>query len=682
MSIPKAQKGYISLLIGLLDPLEPRRLLAAAAPGLLDPLLVPKYVNALPNALSPGFIYQPVSGNHYAVGAYPITQNLGLGLDPATHQPLLTKLFGYGTSATTATYPGRTFVARTDVPITVTWSNGLWNPDLPGSPLMLDQHFVRTFDGQGNNVAAVDYSLFDPDHVPMMGIPIVPHLHGGHNESASDGLPGQWFTPPVDANGDPIEVGPDYVKRIFTYDNDNAASTLWYHDHAMGVTRLGAYAGMAGFYLVRDQYDTGGADNAWGLPYGNYEIPIAVQDKMFTDSGELFYPTAVAARPETREELDPSILPEMFGDTIVVNGKAWPFLNVEPRKYRFHLLNGSDSRFYNFYVPHPELPGRNVPIIQIGTEQGILNTPATLSTLRLAPGQRADVIIDFRGLEGTTLILRNNAKTPFPRGSAADPQTTGQIMQFRVGMSVTQPDNPIPGTLRGGANQPPTIAPLTPTIDPVTGQGKTRQLALFEVEDEFDRVTPMLGTVADGPRAFMSPVTEKPHLNDTEIWEIYNTTADAHPIHVHLVAFQLMSRQKFGFQIDEQTNGIVPGSLRLHGQPSGPAANEAGWLDTVQINPGDVARIIAKFDRPGQYVWHCHILSHEEHDMMRPFEVIAGTSSRSGFFRDGRQDAFGSSPLFAGNLRMSELVLGTTANLQPGEAFSKEILTWLPPLTA
>ncbi|HWP41448.1 MAG TPA: multicopper oxidase domain-containing protein, partial [Tepidisphaeraceae bacterium] len=444
----------------------------------------------------------------------------------------------------------------------------------------------------------------------------------------SDGLPGQWYTPPLDTHGNPREVGPDYVKRTFTYDNDQPAATLWYHDHSMGITRLHAYAGLAGFYLIRDAYDTGDANNAWGLPWGKYELPIAIQDKLFTASGELFYPTMRAVNPDTGDSIDPSTMPEMFGDTILVNGKAWPYYDVEPRKYRLRLLNASDSRFYNLSLA----TGDGVlPIIQIGSEQGMLNAPVSLSSLVIAPGQRADVIVDFAAAAGQSVIMRNTAKTPFPKGAAPDPRTTGQIMQFRIGTTVSLPDNPLPATLRGLPGQPPLITPLSPSTDPLTGAARIRKLGLFEVEDDYLRITPMLGTVGgpdDGTIGFMEPVTETPLLNDTEIWEIYNTTPDAHPIHLHLVRFQVLSRQKFSFSLDPISGGVVPGSIRLAGRPRAPYINE-GWQDTVQMMPGEVTRIIAKFDKPGAYVWHCHILAHEEHDMMRPFEVIEPQTSRA-----------------------------------------------------
>jgi spore coat protein A len=295
-----------------------------------------------------------------------------------------------------------------------------------------------------------------------------------------------------------------------------------------------------------------------------------------------------------------SILPEFMGDHILVNGEAWPFHEVEPRKYRFRLLNGSDSRVYSLSL------SSGTTITQIGGDQGYLPAPVSLTKLTIAPGERADVIIDFAGLDGQTVIVTNNAKIPFPNGGAADPKTVGQIMAFRVGSSVSEPDAPIPTTLN--------------TIVTPAQTGPTRKLALFEMEDEYGRLLPQLGTVQEGAMMFHDPSTENIKLGDTEVWEVYNNTGDTHPIHLHLVKFRVLSRQKFSAEINEETGAMT--NVTLIGAPRGPAANEAGWKDTVQMNPNEVTRIIATFDKPGEYVWHCHILSHEEHDMMRPLTVL------------------------------------------------------------
>jgi len=586
-----------------LEALEDRRVPTV----LLDPLSQPKFVNALPNPLAPGFIFQPTvaGGTHYEINISQFQQSLGL-VDPSTGAPLITTVWGYGNDAQPATYTGRTFVAQRDHQITVDWINRL--VDSSGNPLPhllpvdTSLHWANPL-GQGQSGG------------PYTGpVPVVTHLHGGHNRSHSDGLPDAWFTP--DSN-DP-DSAPDYTGRLFnpnyTYDNDQQAATLWYHDHALGITRLNVYAGLAGFYILRDTFDTGALDNPLNLPAAPYEIPIVIQDRMFelrNGRAELFYPS----EPEDDDEPNPNHLPEFFGDVILANGQAWPVLDIEPRAYRLRLLNGSDSRFYNLSLP-------GLPIYQIGTDSGLLAAPVRLNQLTLGPGERADVIIDFSRLAvgGKPIILRNTAKSPFPGGEAVDPQTAGQIIAFRV----SQPLN----TAIPNEHVPTTLRPIIPLIQ----TGTTRGLLLFEGTDRFGRLETMQGLVdpsrpaLDGSLAWDDNITENPQLNDVEVWEIYNSTADAHPIHLHLVSFQILSRQGFSATVspkamaDDATGGVLS-NVQLRGQAKSPAANEAGWKDTVVMYPGEVTRIIAKFDRTGEYVWHCHILSHEDHEMMRPYYV-------------------------------------------------------------
>jgi len=554
-------------------------------PLLLDPISQPKFVNPVPNPLDPGFQFQPVGthdGNPYfEVGAFQTQQDLGI-VD-SDGNPLLTTVWGYGTDQQHATYPGHTFVVHEDQPIDVRWTNDLVDQD--GNPLP--------------HLLPVDTSLHwaDPAGWPESGVPLVTHVHGGHTESASDGLPEAWFTPGFE------QKGPDWKKEIYHYDNDQGAGTIWYHDHALGITRLNVYAGLAGFYLMRDDTDTGLANNPLGLPVYPYESLLAIQDRSFTADGQLFY----NAEPEDADDPTPSVEPESFGDFMLVNGKAWPYMNVEPRKYRFHLLDGSDSRFLTMWIS-PEAGGQGPTIYEIGTDDGLLYKPVPLSQLTLGPGERADVIVDFSSFAGRTLILRNNAKTPFPRGDSVDPRTTGQIMAFRVGAGPVSDPSVIPATLRS--------APITPP-GPVSA---TRQLLLFEGTDEFGRLETHLGTVTDGALDWDDPVTETPEAGATEVWEGYNATADTHPIHLHLVTFLVQNRQRFHAVVgpDGKLSDIA-----LLGQPRPAAPNEAGWKDTVQMPPGEVTRIIMTFTRPGLYVWHCHILSHEDHEMMRPLLVLS-----------------------------------------------------------
>lgn len=547
---------------------------------LLDPYRQPKFVNPLPNPLAPEFIWQPTfsGGSHYEIGIFQFEQNLGL--KDALGNALMTTVWGYGyaNDPSSATYPGRTFLidkgANPTKTITVHWMNKLL--DQNGNPL---PHLLPID-------TSVHWALKHYDDWEELGVPVVTHLHGGHTEYLSDGLPDAWFTPNAAVTG-------RLYNPIYTYENDQEAATLWYHDHALGITRLNVYAGLAGFYLIRDS-----SESALNLPAYPYEVPLVIQDRMFTADGQLYYPS----RPELPGAPDPSVLPEFFGNVILVNGKAWPYIQVEPRRYRFRILNGSDSRFYTLYLSTGQR------FVQIGTDLGLLDTPVELDQLTLGPGERGDVIVDFRGYEGLQVVLRNRARTPFPNGTPPDPKTVGQIMAFKVGTTVTVPDHPVPMVLR-----PTPIVQLQPTAP-------SRQLLLFEGTDGYGRILALLGTAAEGAKMWDDAITETPRLNDIEVWEIFNTTPDAHPIHLHLVAFQIVNRQKFTATQDPVTGALT--NIRYVGKPRPPAVNERGWKDTAPMYPGEVTRVIAKFDRLGEYVWHCHILSHEDHEMMRPYLVI------------------------------------------------------------
>ena len=555
-------------------------MVTAAAQNILDPKTQPQFVNPLP---IPSVI-DARSGGTFTVSVTQFEQNLGL-VDPITQQPLLTRVWGYNNS-----YPGPTILARKNVGVDILWQNNLVSN---GTPL---PHLLPVD-------PTLDWALEGRTDWRTLGVPLVTHLHGGHTESASDGLPDAWYTPGF------ALTGTGFVKNTLHYSNDQEAGTLWYHDHALGITRLNVYAGLAGFYLLTDDNEAQlQADHH--LPAAPYDIGLAIQDRMFTTDGQLYYPTEI----EVPEPLENSILPEFFGSIILVNGKAWPVLEVEPRQYRFRILNGSDSRFYNLSFPG------NLNFVQIGTDNGLLPAPVSLQKLLLGTGERRDVIIDFSDpkLFGKTIVLENNAKTPFPRGSSVNQQTTGRIMAFKI----TKPLNPdyplttLPATLR------PAITSLQTTLP-------ARKLILFEGSDEFERLEVQLGTAEGGISDFHAPVTENIVQGSTEIWEIYNETPDAHPIHLHMVHMQLVNRQKFSATQDLQTGKLT--DIRFQGPPKEPEADEAGWKDTYIMYPGEVTRVIATFDLPGLYAWHCHILSHEDHEMMRPYFVqpatIAGKKS-------------------------------------------------------
>ena len=584
----------LSLLLGFLFILQ-----SISAQILLDPVSHPKFVNELPFPA----VIKTVEGGQYKIYIKQTKHDAGLFDVNGNAMGEITDVWGYGQEGEPVTYPGPTIEARSYNTIKVEWIN-----ELPEEHLFtIDKtiHWAGTDYEEDNGEANGAEVVFDN------GIPTVTHLHGGHTEAVSDGHPEAWYTP-----GPNPKTGSNYNGNVFTYENSQAPATLWYHDHTIGITRLNVYAGLAGFYLLRDDHEDGPEgepEKGLKLPNGDYEIPLVIQDRVFDAYGQLVYPTEDFPIPNTMDlegtDLEGqsiiynSILPEMFGDYILVNGKVWPYLNVEPRKYRLRLLNGSDSRFYELKIP-------GVNFFQIGSDGGLLQAPLKRNTITIGPGERIDVIVDFSAPElwGQTLVMKNTARSPYPFGATVDPQTAGKIMAFKVVNQLTGSDGSvIPEALN--SNLFPGMG--TPNDPP-------RQLVLFEQLDDYGRLLPSLGTAEDGALSFMYPPTEKPDYQSTEIWEIYNTTPDAHPIHLHLVHFQVLSTQKFNTKLFEEGN---PASIQLIGRPKPPAAENAGRKDTFIVYPGEVARVQAYFDKKGEYVWHCHILSHEDHDMMRPFYV-------------------------------------------------------------
>ena len=573
---------------------------------LLSPAAVPKFVNPLPlvRPMPGDGVIDARAGGVHDVSITQFEQDLGLGLTDGLGNPVLTKVWGYN-----GQYPGPTFLARKDVPVQVYWRNHLTsNADGTGSylphllPVDTSIHWALR-----DIVREEDVENWESE----LGVPVVTHLHGGHTESASDGLPEAWYTP----NGD--IRGPHFVKGSnipYYYHNDQEAATLWYHDHTLGITRLNVYAGLAGFYLLTDENEQRlKARNI--LPADEYDISLAIQDRMFTTDGQLYYPSEPDGETHGMEMHDvpePSILPEFFGDIILVNGKAWPKLEVEPRQYRFRLLNGSDSRFYNLTF------SEEVRVWQVGSDNGLLFVPVQQREILIAPGERKDIVIDFSGpsLWGKQIIMTNDANIPFPDGDDVG-EGASQIMAFEVTkpLNTDIPLTKVRGLLARGLHPEPTTVNLRAF--------KVRKLILFEGEDEYGRLKPMLGTFEHGALNFHDPITENPALNAVEVWEIYNLTPDAHPIHLHLVSFRVINSQRFVpvYQSPEdEAIGKLSG-VNFTGPAMRPERGQQGKKDTYPVAPGEVTRLIAHFDRPGRYAWHCHILSHEDHEMMRPYYV-------------------------------------------------------------
>jgi FtsP/CotA-like multicopper oxidase with cupredoxin domain len=676
----------------------------------------PKFVNAVPNALDPGFIYDTGDGA-IRVGVGQATQQTGL-VGPDGSTPVPTRVWGYGQVTGNPrnpkvpglgyTWPGRTFQVRSDEPLEVRWENRLIdNLGNPLPPIITGKDNTTLGFGDYTGRSVVDTSLhwayslhgYTQYSIATDGVPIVPHVHGGHTDFQFDGNPEFFFSPNWAVRG------PQWVEKTYMYDNSQPAGTVWYHDHALGITRLNVYAGMAGFYIIRDNDDTGLPGNALGLPAFPYEAAFAIQDKMFKDNGELFYPAfpgdpfyedfitgeGAILPPDVFPGGGPTGLAEFFGDHMVVNGKIWPKMDVEPRNYRLRFLNGCDSRFLaaQFYeVPLDATDFTSatgpLPFTVIGSDQGLASSPTTLDTLLMETGSRYDVIFNFDSHADRRIIMRNiGGDDPFG-GGLLFPHANGEprpfpemdrIMAFDV---VKQFYNAVSDVTPNTGYATP-IVPATPT--------RLRKVALFEGTDEFGRLQPLLGTAEpatdfagnpvnwpntpeyvnaglvgqmEGAIAWHSPTTENPALNGTEEWEIWNVTGDAHPVHLHLVHFEILGRKEIVWDSatnDEdrvldpagvttpapvgdgtylvtqpvvQHNGLLGNGFRIVNLTYGPVVPQPAEYvenapkDMVTALPGQITRIKATFDKPGRYVWHCHILSHEDHEMMRVMHVGEG----------------------------------------------------------
>jgi spore coat protein A len=383
----------------------------------------------------------------------------------------------------------------------------------------------------------------------------VVHLHGGKAPPDSDGYPEDWIVPGKSA--------------LYHYPNQQDPAMLWYHDHAMGINRLNIFAGLMGVYIVRDD-----AEDALQLPNGKYEIPLVISDRFFTPQGQLFYPVS--------DKTNAPWVPEVFGDAILVNGKIFPYLDVAPRKYRLRVLNGSNARFYHLSFAN------GASFSQIGTDQGLLPAPVSLKALMIAPGERVDLVVDFSGHRGEEIILNSDAFV---------------VMQFRVSSDKVNDLSALPAALR----------PV-----PKTPESQAVQTRLLSLDQYVNRVAEPVLMLLNGTY-WHQPITETPVLNSTEIWTLINPTDDSHPIHLHLVRFQILDRRRF-----ETSTYMSKRELKFTGEPVPPDPSEAGWKDTVRAEPGMATRIIVHFEGyAGRYVWHCHILEHEDNEMMRPYQVVA-----------------------------------------------------------
>ncbi len=427
--------------------------------------------------------------------------------------------------------PGPTFETMRGEPLLVEWVNAL-----PTA------HFLP-----------IDHNIHGAES-DKPAVRTVTHVHGARVSSDNDGWPEDWYVP-----GHSL---------VYHYPNGQDATTLWYHDHAMGITRLNMYAGLFGAFNIRDA-----EEQALGLPSGEYDLPLVLCDRLIGKDGQLYYPVSD----------DPSApwVAECRGNAILCNGKLFPFFDVEPRRYRLRLINVANTSFFNLSLSH----GR--PFQQIGSDQGLLAAPAERLRVELYPAERAEVIVDFTGLAGQAVQLR---------------QESNAILEFRVRDLGRRDTSVLPATLRA-----------VPRIDSASVT-RDRVLALGEQDDAGGNPMVMLL----GGKSWSDPITEKPRQNSTETWSFVNVTGDAHPIHLHLVRFQILDRRPFDLYAWNAHK-----TVKYTGPAQPPPAHEAGWKDTVRADPGMVTRIAMRFEgEPGRYVWHCHYLEHEDNEMMRPYQLL------------------------------------------------------------
>lgn len=635
----------------------------------LDPNTIPKFANQLirpPTFVTNQTKFDPTIGQN--IPLYQVTENtVFLQILPPGFPK--TKMYNYCGTANIAapgqpqniqnvcSNPGPTFEVTKDRRIFVNYTN-----NLSGAHMFPVDPTIMAANPNNAPIPTAPFAPFPPGY-PQFQSPIVTvaHLHGGVTPSDSDGFPLSWFSKGL------TRTGPTFKGTTFEYFNGQLPTMLWYHDHALGMTRLNLAAGLEGMFIIRDpQHDA----VAPLLPSGQFEMPLMLTDRAFNSDGSIQFNI-----DGDNPDLHPYWVPEYFGNVVMVNGKAWPNMNVQRRQYRFRIVDGSNARFYNLSLVKKD--GTRLPFIQVGGDGSYLPAPVTLTSIFLAICERADILVDFSNLPaGTKVVMRNDANAPFPGGDPVDPNNEGIVMQFTVQNTTAVHPKPLPATLI-----------TVPTLIETPNIGNPKIFTLNEQEADGGPVAVLI----DG-RHFDEPVTELPRVGTTEAWYFQNLTEDAHPIHIHLVEFQLEDRQvidrdRFKDYWERQNLNAdgIQGELPLdHAptrinvetvtdtgdgrprdflfdptdttsctnpdptsgcptQPIPPSPSEAGWKDVFLSPPFMVTRIRIRlapqevkesnlfpgkntfpFDPtkgPG-YVWHCHILDHEDNDMMRPMAIV------------------------------------------------------------
>lgn len=500
--------------------------LAAPSAPLLNPATLTRFVDSLPIPL----VARPAG--HRTHPAYPGRTLPYYRIEMRAFRTRLhrdlppTVLWGYDGRS-----PGPTFETTRGEPLLIEWVNGL-----------PQKHFLP-----------IDHTVHGAER-SKAEVRVVTHVHGARVLADSDGWPEDWY-----------ESG---HSALFHYPGAQDAASLWYHDHAMGITRLNIYAGLYGAFNVRDA-----EEQALGLPSGEYDLPLILCDRLIAKDGKLYYPVSD----------DPSApwVSECRGNAVLCNGKLYPYLDVEPRRYRLRLINVANTSFFDLSLSQGRV------FQQIGSDQGLLEVPLPRTRIELYPAERAEVVVDFSGMAGQAVQLRHRSDA---------------IMEFRVRDRGRIDASVLPAALR-----------KVPRIDP-SHAVRERQLSIGEQDDAGGRPMMML---LDG-KMWSDPISEKPTRGTIETWSFVNVTGDAHPIHLHLVRFQVIDRRPFDLFAWNAKR-----VMRYTGPAQPPEPHESGWKDTVRADPGMVTRIAMCFEgEPGRYVWHCHYLEHEDNEMMRPYQVL------------------------------------------------------------
>ncbi|XP_059655414.1 multicopper oxidase LPR1-like [Cornus florida] len=494
-----------------------------------------------------------------------------------------TPVFAYGTTKHTATVPGPTIEALHGIDTYVTWKNHLpkkhilpWDPTIPTAIPSTNK-----------------------------GIPTVVHVHGNIGEPESDGHAESWFTAGFK------EKGPTWTKKKYHYHNNQQPGNLWYHDHAMGLTRVNLLAGLIGAYIVRHP----DVEAPLGLPFDEeYDRPLMVFDRSFRTDGSI-YMNSTGNNPT----IHPQWQPEYFGDAIIVNGKAWPRMIVRRRKYRFRIINASNARFFKFFFTN------GLGFIHVASDSVYNERPLMVNEILLAPSEIADVIVDFSESKSDSVILANDAPYPYPSGDPVN-ESNGKVMKFVVKQNREVDTWRVPAKL---------IKYPSPDL---SSASLTRYIAMYEYASDIDEPTHLY---MNG-KSYEAPATETPKVGATEVWNVINLTEDNHPVHIHLGLFVVLDQTEI-VKVDEfrdcmnKFNDAIKCQISKYarGKKIAVPVHEKGWKNVYKMTPGYVTKILVRFAyihsnasysfdataEPG-YVYHCHILDHEDNVMMRPLKLI------------------------------------------------------------